>query len=79
MGGLERPGMYQPSSLGKKQKKVALRNTCTFFSLAWCSPAAEVFFSHFRLRGKQGGRRYITSHAWIPARLRGGVLNIQGR
>ena len=29
------------------------------------------FFSRFRRRGKQGVRRYIATHAWTPAELRG--------
>ena len=29
------------------------------------------FFSRFWRRGKQGCRRYITKHVWIPAELRG--------
>ena len=40
-----------------------------FFLLECSSPAAEEIFSHdfFRLRGKQGGLRYITTHVGIPA------------
>ena len=37
------------------------------------------FFSHLRLLGKQGGRRYITTHVLIPAELRGGALSVQRR
>ena len=40
---------------------VCLCTSCTFFS-ACCFPAAEAFFSHFRLRGKQGDLRYSTTH-----------------
>ena len=32
------------------------------------------FFSRLRLGGKQGAHRYITTHASIPAELRGGAL-----
>ena len=37
------------------------------------------FLLAFRLRGKQGGRRYITTRAWILAELRGGALSIPRR
>ena len=42
-------------------------------------PAAEFFFSRFRLRGKQGPHWYNTTHVWIPVELRGGALSIQRR
>ena len=41
---------------------------------ACCSPPAELFFSRFRLRGKQGVRRYITKRVCILAELRGVCL-----
>ena len=40
----------------------------------WCmlfSGGRVFFFSRFWRRGKQGCRRYITKHVWIPAELRG--------
>ena len=43
------------------------------------SSGGRGFFSHFRLRGKQGVRRYITTHVRILAELRGGALSIQCR
>ena len=52
-----------------------VKHTLLFF--ACCSLAAEVFFWHFRLRGKQGGLRYITTHVGIPAELRGDTLSVQ--
>ena len=44
---------------------------CPFVFLACCSPPAKGFLSRFRLRGEHGVRRYITTHDWIPAELRG--------
>ena len=41
------------------------------------SPAAEVFFWRFRLRGNQGGNGSITTHVRIPADLGGGALSIK--
>ena len=34
-------------------------------------------FSHFRLRGKQGGRGYITMHVWILAEHRGSARGME--
>ena len=39
----------------------------------------RVFFSHVRLRGKQGAVWYITMHVRTPAELLGGALSIQCR
>ena len=55
---------------------ICLCKACTFF--IWQS-AGRSFFSHFRLRSEQGGRRCITTRVWIPAELRGGALTIQRR
>ena len=49
---------------------------CTFGGML---SGGRVSFSHFRLRGKQGGHRYITTHVWILAELRGGAPSIQHR
>ena len=38
----------------------------------------RVFFRAFDC-GKQGGRGYVATHAWIPPELRGGDLSVQRR
>lgn len=49
------------------------------FCLAYCSRAAEGFYSHFRLQGNRGGRRYISVHVGILAELRSGALGNRRR
>ena len=74
---LATPPRYQISLIPKGKFVYPCKIFIAFF--ARCSPAAEGFLSYVRLRGNQGGRRYITTHAWIPAKLRGGALSIQRR
>ena len=50
-----------------------------FFFPISCSPAAEVLFSRFPLRGKRDAHQYITALVLIPAELRGRALSIQRR
>ena len=46
--------------------------TCTICALlACCSPAAEVSLARSRLRGKQGVRRYETTHVWVAVERHG--------
>ena len=51
----------------------------TFLFWECCSPATEVFFSHFRPRGKHGGRGYVAMRVWILAELRSDALSVQHR
>ena len=51
------PGYHAPTS---KRNLARLCKRCTFVS-ACCSPAAILFFSRVRLRGKQGDHRYIAT------------------
>ena len=65
------------SAAGEKKYMVLCKYA--FFLFGVLFNGGRVFFKQFRLRGKQGGLRYITTHIGIPAELRGGALNIQRR
>ena len=46
-------------------------NAFFFFTWVRFSPAPVGLFSRFWLRGTREAHRYITTHVWIPAELRG--------
>ena len=61
-------------TLPSKGNLVCVDYSLHFFFLAWCSPAAESILSYSRLRGKQGGRGYISIRVCVSAEFRGGDL-----